>query len=71
MANFYIKRVTALGKGKQDAVIELTAGLNIIHGLSDTGKSSVLLCIDFIFGGDEPPFDAITGYSKVRVLTVS
>jgi hypothetical protein len=69
MINFYIKRITALGKDRKDAVIELTEGFNIICGLSDTGKSCVLLCIDFIFGGDEPPFDeSNTGYDKVRVL---
>ena len=69
MTNFYIKRVAALGNGKEDAFVELTDGFNVICGLSDTGKSCVLLCIDFIFGGDEQPFDeSSTGYSKVQML---
>ena len=69
MNNFYIKRVTALGKGKENAFVELTDGFNVICGISDTGKSCVLLCIDFIFGGEEPPFDeSSTGYNQVCVL---
>ena len=72
MGNFYIKRVTALGKNKKDAVVEFTHGLNIIFGLSDTGKSCVLNCIDFIFCSDDLPFDEnLTGYSSVRVLIES
>ena len=69
MANFFIKRITASGKGKKDAVVELTQGMNIICGLSDTGKSTVLWCIDYIFGGSEVPFDERnTGYSCVKVF---
>jgi len=66
--DFYIERVTAFGKGKQDAIVELANGLNIIHGISDTGKSCVLLCIDYIFGGRTQPFNKKqTGYTHVEV----
>jgi len=68
MADFYIKKITASGTGKRDATVDFTRGLNIVCGISDTGKSCVLLCIDFIFGSTEPPFDKdLTGYSTVRM----
>ncbi|MDR2559005.1 MAG: AAA family ATPase [Oscillospiraceae bacterium] len=68
MADFYIKRLTAFGKGKDNAVIDFTPGLNIIHGISDTGKSCILLSIDYIFGGKIRPFNKeLTGYDRVRI----
>jgi hypothetical protein len=67
MVDFYIKRITATGKGKRNATVEFTKGLNIMCGISDTGKSCVLLCIDYIFGSNVLPFDkGSTGYSKVQ-----
>ena len=72
MANYYIKRVTASGKGKKDATIEFTEGLNIVYGLSDTGKTCILKCMDFLFGSSNPPFDESTGYTAVKmVITTS
>jgi hypothetical protein len=68
MANFFIRRITAIGKDKTDAVVEFTNGLNIICGLSDTGKSCILLCIDYIFGSKQQPFDKSTGYTEVSML---
>ena len=68
MVNFYIKRICAAGAGVPDAIVELTEGLNIIHGISDTGKTCILMCIDYIFGGSDLPFDKdVTGYSEVRI----
>lgn len=70
MANFYIERIMAHGDQRSDAVVPFGKGLNIIQGYSDTGKTCIIKCIDFIFGSSEVPFDKSTGYSKVT-MTIS
>jgi len=52
MAGFYIKRIIARSDLKEDAIVDFTSGLNIIQGRSDTGKSCVLKCMEFVFGGN-------------------
>ena len=37
-----------LGKNQDPAIIDFDAGLNVICGASDTGKSFVLEAIDFM-----------------------
>lgn len=71
MANFYIESITAQGSGKKDATVSFGKGLNIIQGYSDTGKTCVVKCIDFIYGSKKAPFDDSTGYDSVtmRVMT--
>ena len=36
--SFYIERLTVTGVGKKDSTIELSNGVNIIYGPSNTGK---------------------------------
>jgi hypothetical protein len=69
MKNFYIKIITASGTGKRPSAIDLQKGINIIHGASNTGKSYVIACIDFMFGSkDMVPFDKDeTGYDTVSI----
>ncbi|GHU56482.1 hypothetical protein FACS1894132_13940 [Clostridia bacterium] len=68
MNNFYIRSITASGADKLDATVKFTDGLNIICGVSDTGKSCVLLCIDFIFDSRTAPFSKKkTGYTEVSM----
>lgn len=71
MSGFYIKSITAHGNGKRDASISFCKGLNIIQGYSDTGKTCIVKCIDFIFGSSEKPFDKSTGYSRVTMQLVT
>lgn len=71
MAKFYIEKVIASGSGKEDAIVSFGAGLNIIQGYSDTGKTCILKCINFIFGDSEVPFDASTGYSHVTMVVMT
>lgn len=68
MAKFFIKKITALGENATPSSLEFTKGLNIVCGPSNTGKSYVLQCIDFMFGGGTKPFDESTGYDTVRML---
>lgn len=71
MSGFYIQSITAHGSGKSDAIVSFGYGLNIIQGYSDTGKTCIVKCIDFIFGSSEKPFDKSTGYSHVAMRIVT
>jgi hypothetical protein len=52
---FYIRRLEARGRSRTTAALEFTAGLNVISGASDTGKSYLVECIDFMLGGSTVP----------------
>lgn len=53
---YYIKQVIIFSEDKNRlkviSSVELAPGLNIIHGASNTGKTLVLDCIDFIMGSE-------------------
>lgn len=49
---YYIKSIKLLSGADTISTLELEPGLNIVYGPSNTGKSLVLDCIDFLFGGD-------------------
>ena len=72
MAGFYIKRIIARSDSKEDAIVEFTSGLNIIQGRSDTGKSCVLKCMEFVFGGNydklKNAFKESSGYDSASVV---
>ena len=72
MIDFYIKRVSAYSKSKETATVELINGLNIIQGRSDTGKTCIAKCIEFVFGGDfkhlKSPFKESSGYDVAEVV---
>lgn len=71
MGQFYIKQVIASGKGKTDSVIDLTPGLNIIKGRSNTGKTCIIKCIDYCFGSKKKPFDESFGYDTISIQICS
>ncbi len=68
MNNFYIERITASGPNRQDSIVEFTPGLTIISGPSNTGKTCIVKCINYVFGDDREPFSNDTGYDSIRVL---
>lgn len=68
MADFYIKKLVVKGVGKKDAVAEFGRGLTIISGPSNTGKTTILRCIDYIFGSDNLPFAGATGYDTIMLF---
>ena len=72
MAGFYIKSIIARSNSKEDAIVDFTSGLNIIQGRSDTGKSCVLKCMEFVFGGNyeklKNPFKESSGYDSASVV---
>lgn len=53
---YYIKRIIITSEGKDGekviSELDLKPGLNIVYGPSNTGKTHVLDCIDFMLGGD-------------------
>lgn len=55
------------GLGKEPAVVTFAAGLNVIYGASNTGKSFILNTIDYMLGG-KPPLRDIPerqGYDRI------
>lgn len=54
----YLKTLQSIGKEKISEVI-FEKGLNIISGASNTGKSYVVQCIDYMLGSSEIPDDII------------
>ena len=72
MPGFYIKKVMATGLNKRDSFVDLISGLNIIHGLSDSGKTIVAEIINYAFGSEKLPFSPdVTGYTDIQVILQS
>ena len=68
MADFHIKKLVVEGVNKKDAVAEFDRELTIISGPSNTGKTTILRCIDYIFGSDNLPFASTTGYDTIMLF---
>lgn len=64
---FKILKMVLRGTGKKDAVVTFKEGLNVISGASNTGKTFIFQCINFLFGGtDEPkPIKESKGYDEL------
>lgn len=72
MAGFHIKKVIAKSAAKGDASVTFGKGLTIIQGRSDSGKTCVANCIDFIFGGSvDKPFKETAKYDAVTMIVAS
>jgi len=52
---FFISRLVITGPGLTDAELAFVKGTNVITGPSDTGKSYIVECIEYVLGSDEPP----------------
>lgn len=66
MQTFMIKRLRVSGEDKVDGVVEFKDGLNIIQGRSNTGKTWILKCINYLFGNDKRPYTPTTGYTDIE-----
>ena len=55
MSGFQLRSLRVTGPSKVDAEIAFTAGLNVISGPSDTGKSYIVETIDFMLGSGAAP----------------
>ena len=69
MSKFYIKKLIICGENKTPSSVEFGAGLNVVHGVSDTGKTCIVNCIDFVFGSkNNTPIPETHGYTSVQLL---
>ena len=66
MQTFMIEKLCVSGAGKIDGVVEFTDGLNLIQGRSNTGKTWILRCINYLFGNDRRPYTPATGYTEIE-----
>jgi AAA domain len=55
ITGFQLRALRAAGKGKTPAEVVFGPGFNVISGASNTGKSYILQCIDFMLGGSKRP----------------
>ncbi|PHR93481.1 MAG: hypothetical protein COA78_32790 [Blastopirellula sp.] len=69
----YISEIRLTGKGKTDASIRFQPGTNVVSGDSDTGKSYLLRCVDYVFGAEEMTkvFAEAAGYEIVWLELVN
>ncbi len=73
MNRFYIDKMVVSGAGHKDSIIDFHPGLNLIIGPSNTGKSLVTDCIDYVFGFTPKPdhpskiVDNNNGYEKIAL----
>lgn len=66
--SFYIKELTITGEGKEPATIKFEKGFNIVVGPSNTGKTLIFKCVDYILGAKECPL--IEGYNQISLTVV-
>lgn len=74
IAGFQIRRLTLVGRGVPNAEVRFREGLNVVSGPSDTGKTFIVQCIDFMLGSKDTPesIPEAAQYETVRLtLNVS
>jgi hypothetical protein len=73
VSGFEVRRLRVTGPGKTDAEIAFEAGLNVVSGPSDTGKSYLVEAIDFMLGGQVSPrqIPESVGYDCAHLLIES
>ncbi|MFA5426593.1 MAG: hypothetical protein WC279_00115 [Sulfurimonas sp.] len=52
---FFIKKLELVGTTVESVSIEFKQGLNVVYGASDTGKTFIFQCINFMLGGNGLP----------------
>lgn len=64
---FYISNLHVTGLTSKPAKLTFEKGFNVVSGLSDTGKSYVFACINYMLGGSNPPkaIPEAIGYSNI------
>lgn len=70
---FHLVRLVLTGANVADAEVRFNRGLNLISGPSDTGKTYILQCIDFMLGGRDTPEDIpeMHGYDTASLEIVA
>ena len=52
---FYISELKITGDNKKAAAVNFDKGFNLIIGVSDTGKSYIFACLNYMLGKQGPP----------------
>ncbi|MGG3662493.1 hypothetical protein [Bacillus gobiensis] len=52
---FYIRKLTVIRENLDDVYVEFSKGMNVISGPSDTGKSYIFDCINYMLGSSTKP----------------
>ncbi|AEM48292.1 hypothetical protein Acife_2178 [Acidithiobacillus ferrivorans SS3] len=55
IAGFQLRGLTLVGRGVPNAEVRFSEGLNVVSGPSDTGKTFIVQCIDYMLGGKDLP----------------
>lgn len=64
---FWIESITYSGEHITPTKVEFSAGFNIVHGPSDTGKTYLAKTIKYMLAGATKPFPTETGYSVISM----
>jgi DNA repair exonuclease SbcCD ATPase subunit len=66
---FRLRRLVVSGAGLHSAEIDFANGLNVITGPSNTGKSYVFRCIEYMLGGQSQPKEVTesAGYDTIAL----
>jgi hypothetical protein len=69
ITGFQIRRLTLVGCGVPNAEVRFYEGLNVVSGPSDTGKTFIVQCIDYMLGGKDVPesIPEVAQYETVRL----
>jgi len=68
LANFYIKKIIVSGGKNEPSSLDFTEGLNIVCGPSNTGKSYIIECLDFLFGNRKIRLNQNAGIDTVKAI---
>jgi len=70
---FRLDALRLTGKDVDDAEVQFEKGLNVICGPSDTGKTFILQCINYVLGGKDKPkdIDEAVAYDTILLTIVS
>lgn len=65
---YYIKKLILTSKNGVKSDVDLKVGLNIIYGESNTGKSLIVDCIDYLYGAKEHRFDEKLNLKEIGMI---
>ncbi|QDT67922.1 hypothetical protein MalM25_08310 [Planctomycetes bacterium MalM25] len=71
-SGFYIRRISVVGTALPEASLSFEDGLSVIVGASETGKTYVVDCLDYVFGARTPPkaIPEAVGYTHIAATLV-
>lgn len=72
MNNFIVTQLSATSTSGKISTVHLEPGVNIVCGPSNSGKSMIVNCLDYLFGGKKEPFDPqVEEYDRVSMQLVN